>query len=79
MCKRTGEVESLVMDSEVAKSANNLHEIPTLSRKRLGEHGAIVEGLRMHDKDKTSSALEGHLRTVIKNISNVFAEEESQL
>ena len=42
----------------------------------LGEHGAIVDGLRMHDKEKTSSALEEHLRTAIKNISSIFAEEQ---
>jgi len=44
----------------------------------LSEHGAIVDGLRMHDKEQTSKALEEHLRTAIKNISNIFAEEENQ-
>lgn len=44
----------------------------------LSEHSAIVEGLRMHDKEKTSSALEEHLRTAIKNISSIFAEEQNQ-
>ena len=40
----------------------------------LGEHGAIVEGLRARDKENTSHALEEHLRTAIKNISIVFGE-----
>lgn len=40
----------------------------------LDEHGAIVEGLRARDKEITSHALKEHLRTAIRNISNIFAE-----
>ncbi|KZM49660.1 GntR family transcriptional regulator [Labrenzia sp. OB1] len=45
--------------------------------KAMIDHGRIVEGLRLRDKEQVSSEMREHLRRAIDNIRIVFAEEET--
>lgn len=42
------------------------------------EHGRIVEGLRLRDKEQVSTRLEEHLRRAIENIREIYAREETE-
>ncbi len=45
--------------------------------KAMIDHGRIVEGLRLRDKEQVSGEMRDHLRRAIDNIRIVFSEEEA--
>lgn len=43
----------------------------------MADHASIVEGLRRRDKEKVSGSMRDHLRKVIDNLTDVYAQHET--
>ncbi len=43
----------------------------------IADHALIVEGIRQRDKQKVSGRMRDHLRKVISNVSDVYAQQET--
>ncbi|MEE9453537.1 MAG: GntR family transcriptional regulator [Paracoccaceae bacterium] len=46
--------------------------------KAMIDHGRIVDGLRLRDKEQVSSSMEEHLRRAIENVRIVFTQEQTE-